>query len=936
MTNYFGQSDPNDRRVFLGWEKPALKNAAETILSLAEHKQTTPSGAVELDLSTTIAVVPTRRARRVLLSSLVNATESADVHCQWFSPPRILTPSEALGALLPPTREGHREITPIERSLLWREVLASSSSQVRYTLFSRADISLRMIDNASRQIAMLAEEISAADTTFDQTLQMIKHEAPPQHVERWLAATSLANDYNDLLRRNNLVDPQAPASDRTDTIPTFTRAYLVCVCEMVPRLRHSIERIDVAFIPLLFAPIHHAEGFDLLGCLCKEYWIQRNIPLSSSSLVRATDVRSQAHQAVGCLLSCGAKTTSDVAVGVIDTGFTMPLVREAELCSTVPVRSATGSTLRSGPVGQLIFALSILSRTKLCSDMLVFLNQHSTRHWLANELDAYCGEHRINGASTHRCLAEIRRVVSARLPRTVDALLQWSDDLSLPSQYLLRRTVDVVSHFLVQSLTISSDTYNAIYKLIDTLYKDSSTTDATSLLTMIQPMRNLPSPLDTASLPHETLQHLLTHMGIDADSKPASIDAVEAIGWLELWLDPSDHAVILGAHERSLPSMTRSHPWLHDSLCERLGLASRDQRRARDIYLITSLVSSKSSVKIILGITDSAGEPVLPSPLLFHTDENTAVANAHMALDQHPNISLFEHRLRPGDTCHFDTTYPTHFTLPDSIPITSFRTYIRSPHEFFVRYVLRLSETPAVHPEMDSAAFGTFVHRVLQSFGNSDVRHSSSENEIREYLIEALAVATRAQFGSNPRSSVRLQLRSAHHILMLFAAWQAQWRDSGWMVCDTEYRESHAHLRAGNTEVTLSGTIDRVDIHETTGQISIIDYKTSEKPASVERAHRNADGWIDLQLPLYRHLLDTTHRSTIAPNMMYVNLSEAHATELPSVAQWDQSQLEEADTVAVALVNRMRRGLFSDRDALGAASVNALREDVSMIEYGVQ
>ena len=54
----------------------------------------------------------------------------------------------------------------------------------------------------------------------------------------------------------------------------------------------------------------------------------------------------------------------------------------------------------------------------------------------------------------------------------------------------------------------------------------------------------------------------------------------------------------------------------------------------------------------------------------------------------------------------------------------------------------------------------------------------------------------------------------------------------------------------------LRGRIDRIDVQESSGKRMIFDYKTSDTAKSPEKAHRKKSGeWIDLQLPLYRHLV---------------------------------------------------------------------------------
>ena len=60
----------------------------------------------------------------------------------------------------------------------------------------------------------------------------------------------------------------------------------------------------------------------------------------------------------------------------------------------------------------------------------------------------------------------------------------------------------------------------------------------------------------------------------------------------------------------------------------------------------------------------------------------------------------------------------------------------------------------------------------------------------------------------------------------------------------------------GQHPIQVTGKVDRVDFHEEFGW-RILDFKSSDSGKSPDKAHwmpRNEE-WIDLQLPLYQHLL---------------------------------------------------------------------------------
>jgi hypothetical protein len=112
--------------------------------------------------------------------------------------------------------------------------------------------------------------------------------------------------------------------------------------------------------------------------------------------------------------------------------------------------------------------------------------------------------------------------------------------------------------------------------------------------------------------------------------------------------------------------------------------------------------------------------------------------------------------------------------------------------------------------------------------------------------------------------------------------------------------------------VTLSGKIDRIDIHESGDRVAILDYKSSEKAWLPRQSHCKGDGtWRDLQLPLYRSLIKplglcgeiTLGYFNIPRDLEQVGVAEA---------SWSAEELESADKAACAVVSAVLRGEFDE------------------------
>jgi ATP-dependent helicase/DNAse subunit B len=243
--------------------------------------------------------------------------------------------------------------------------------------------------------------------------------------------------------------------------------------------------------------------------------------------------------------------------------------------------------------------------------------------------------------------------------------------------------------------------------------------------------------------------------------------------------------------------------------------------------------------------------------------------------------------------------------------VTEFRDYLASPYRYYLRHILKLSTSGDQIEELDGATFGVLVHEVLKQFGNSPFRESTYGPEIADYLSQTLDQVVHASFGPAPLATVQIQFEQARRRLLAFAGWQSQWRLQGWEIHSVECSPPEPvpfSLGDGRT-VSLVGRIDRIDYHPREKRWALLDYKTGDAGASPEKTHRDQDDWIDLQLPLYRHLVRHLTDSTDL-QLGYLVLPR-QANEVDSkFAEWNADDLAEADEVARKIIRRVQEEDF--------------------------
>jgi len=165
--------------------------------------------------------------------------------------------------------------------------------------------------------------------------------------------------------------------------------------------------------------------------------------------------------------------------------------------------------------------------------------------------------------------------------------------------------------------------------------------------------------------------------------------------------------------------------------------------------------------------------------------------------------------------------------------------------------------------------------------------------------------------------AVAVQAELARRRLRGFAHAQARRMAEGWRIHLSEHHVKDALLDVDGTPIRLSARIDRIDHHPDSGRWQVLDYKTSAKAKRPDQTHRDPRGWIDLQLPLYRHLLvevgglpeiDLANPDRVGVG--YFNVPARVEEIRIDSATWSAEEYESADDTARDVVRAVREGVF--------------------------
>ena len=136
---------------------------------------------------------------------------------------------------------------------------------------------------------------------------------------------------------------------------------------------------------------------------------------------------------------------------------------------------------------------------------------------------------------------------------------------------------------------------------------------------------------------------------------------------------------------------------------------------------------------------------------------------------------------------------------------------------------------------------------MLEQFGQGPLADCGSAEQLREHFSALLDELLATRFGGRTIPAVRIQGEQARLRLGAFADWQARWRRSGWRIhtIEKEFEDDSAFLLVDGRKMHLRGRIDRIDIHEPTGDFVVFDYKTSDTAQPPEATHRSRGSWTD-------------------------------------------------------------------------------------------
>ncbi len=915
-------AQPSLQRVFLGWERPLLQAAVDWV---CEGWSGGP-----LDLGALLAVVPTAQAGRRLRAALA---ERAAASGSGVLSPAVITPE----VLLAWGRTRRPAASPLEALGGWVHVLGHADPAEFPDLFpAGAGTPVRDPEwalGAARRFVELRELLGERGLTIAEaakTLGAGAGEAPLCNMGRWSDLSRLEGRWLEWLERFGLADPNRCRRDAAATAeppPRITRVAMIAVPDPQPLalevLARWAERLPVSI--LIHAPAGRAADFDEWGRPGAAWQTSACcIDLPDSAIHLLGRPQDQARKAVELL-----RENPDAGIGVVDRDV-LPhlqlLLRETGVAAYDP----GGTPLAQTAVFELLALAADLAAEDRFETGARLLRLPEVLAWLRT------------GGVTARptdLLAALDTLQNRHLPASFVTLADRAREAAAqgePAAEALAAACRAIAD-LIAPLRAPEADREAVMALLGAVYGARSLDPrapgdrhlAEAAAVLAEGLEGLDAPALRAACPSlaQRLRLLLAVLG-PRRIGPAASEGLELDGWLELHWNPAPALILTGVNEGRLPESVVGHAFLPDAARKALGLLHNDRRLGRDAYLLTAMLACRpgpNGLHVIVGKTTRDGDALRPSRLLFRCADADLPARA---------LRLFrslDPDAAPAAWHRAWTLRPPRLPPPDRISVTAFRDYLRCPFRFYLRHVVGMERLDDRKSELDPMDFGVLCHAALEALaGDPGMRDADDPDRIAAFLVDQARRTAQETFGPDLPAAVIVQLEAACQRLRAAAAVQARQRAEGWRIL-------HGELRLGDGRgvpfhgLRVHGRVDRVDRHED-GRLRILDYKTGEKPEPPEAQHlgplpRTAEPqardpldavcqvrgrarrWQDLQLPLYRLLLEDA--AGPVAECAYFALPKA-VTET-AVLVWEDFSpelLESARRCAAACAEAIRAGRF--------------------------
>ena len=553
------------------------------------------------------------------------------------------------------------------------------------------------------------------------------------------------------------------------------------------------------------------------------------------------------------------------------------------------LRNPSRESFVRSALGRLLLCMLDLAESGDYETFSTFVRTGDVARWAADALQ-------IAPAEVARIVGTLDALQNAHLPRTMDDVIRYAET---ESPELARLAAEIKAAV--------ADPFAFIRRIFASLVLDERESADRELVAAAKVARDIREECHSELVPDWLRNRIYARLLKRAAYmlEPTAPHVLATLGWLEIPWCSDDELVMAGFNEGCVPESIVGHPFVPDSLRSRLGLMTNAARAMRDSFIFAQATRCRAKGAVCVHLHQIAGDKSVmkPSRILFN-----GIGDGEL-----PGLAMELYAVTKGGAGAPPKALPEAWRLRlpippkglvwrDRISTTLLDNYRRCPFEFFLQETFGERSDDRLQ-EMDALAFGSLCHDALDEFAKSEVKDSVDEAEIGDFLEGAVRRRLMV-FGESLPVVIDLQGEAAISRLRSFARIQAARRRAGWRIIMSE-RGMACRLRDCPTRIT--GKIDRIDEHESTGELAIIDYKTWKR--------MDASRLDSIQLPAYRAMVEASGRFDAGrarnARAFYCVLAERDEdTMFAEGLAHDCGDQAEQEARIVALLEQIARGVF--------------------------
>ncbi len=945
-----------------------LPAAAEWLLAHACD----PAGAAgAADLSNVMVVVPGRRAGHRLLEILLDLAASRSLD---LAPPETVTLGKLPELLYKPARPLADDAVEI---LAWVAAIADAREVDRERIAPGIGDARGRLVEVARSLAAAHRELASIGLGFHEFAEKADDVLPGfgDHA-RWDALARIERDYLDWIDAAGRWDRQTARREaiKRHEVRCDKRIVLLATVDIDPLQRQMLAATATTIDALVASPPDMtAEDFsgcfDGFGCIVPEAWATRAIPLPLDAIRLVDDTDAQADAIVDWLRGLGGRLAADEITIAVPDDKVAPAIEQKLAAADATGRYGTGRTVRRSTPWQMLSAvfdwlargdfaaLAALVRSPAVLELIRRQTGIAMPAALADEVAArhlplaIDREHLAKAAerAEHRESNERFLEMLDRIDRWLSAVREASKAVDRPpATKATKAKSKAKAKAAPQGCGLAAAWTEAVRQAVAvalegvTIDRDAPddrvvARSLRSLGEQLSALATIPDPLAAAAGSEGLARLLLANWSTELVPPVPVADAIDIVGWLEVPLDDAAALAITSAVEGCLPSGQSRDPLLPETLRKPLALEDASRIAARDAWILSLAACYRRDLLVLVPRRGADGSPTVPSRLLFRRDpaEVVTAARTFFAAEE-PKAAA---ALSPVASSRLVVPRPPEGPVAvTSMRVTEFKDYLACPYRYWLRHRLRLARVADDALELGAADFGTLIHECLDRFAKrEDLASCTDGDALATELSRILDTFVHFRYGPQAAPAVAVQAELARRRLHGFAHAQARRAAEGWRILLTEHHVKDATLDVDGTPIKLSARIDRIDHHPETGRWQVLDYKTSARGRTPEESHLRAGEWVDLQLPLYRHLLGELPGIGAAAlvDVGYFNVPARVEETGIRTPTWNESDYATADETAREVVRRVRAGIFwppNDAAARAFPEFDAICQTAAIVE----